>query len=833
MRCLVFSEGGSSSAATPGMKRKIWSLSGRWCMVCTMVFLFGGNLSGDQIAFDDFEGLALEPFVVANNPPFSDGTDWTNVIPGWVIENAPNHVDTVADAYNGWTAMDVDSWILEQGPQGSGIAPLGRRRMRLGQVRNTALVADPDAWDDFPPGGKPSDGYNSYISHSYNLAGTNLATLALSFDWDFVTEDNQIGTFEIAFDGGPYQLVFAIASNNWQGDPIWGPYARADQLSWSTNPGTDQVEPTQRTFVSGVDFFPPAGASTMTIRFGCILSGNDWWFAVDNVLLEDANGVIEFEDFEGLTLLPFVDGGVGLPPGDGTDFTQNIPNWTIDNDGFWDPELRMYTRSTELAFDGWAAIDSQSWTNEQGGQLRNEFFPNPSIFPPGRNTILVADSDAHDDYDIELPDDDPNKSKKEFNSFISRTYNVANYKNTTIRIEMDWETRIESAQRALVEVSFDCGQSWTTLLDVQSNNQDKLNALRNAGYLYFDGTGSGVGVNNNGDIFSTFAGPQSWQFTNAAGALPAKNGSTMILRLGCIDSQNNWWFAVDNILIEGDPQSFKHGDANQDGVINFDDVSAFTLALTNKALYDSTYPIPADTILDMNADGVFNAADIPGFECELTQIGPVAQVVGSFVNYEGYTGGGPSIDASKSLAQEGNGPTSLGFSNLINSSRGINSILFDISAIGNPGTLSASDFVFQMSPQGSFSEGSNPPSGWTSAPAPTSVTASPGSPSRVQINWADNAIENRWLRVTLLANANTGLITPRIYYLGHLLGETDAAGTPLTVSFADISPIRAAVGTTVDSSSVVDIDKSGSITFADISSMRNSVGNSLTLITIP
>jgi hypothetical protein len=828
MRCSNLMGCSGLVRAIAGMGRTVWKQLLNWCAIGAVAFFSAGQLEADQIAFDDFENLTLKPFDVANTT-VGDGTDWTNVIPGWFIENTEDHVATVADAYNGWTAMDVDSWIQEQGPQGSGIAPLGRRRMRLGQQNNTALVADPDAWDDFAPSGKPNQGYNSYISHSYDLAGADLASLALSFDWDFVTEDWQIGTFEIAFDGGPYELIFAIASNRWQNDPVWGQYARADQLSWSTNPQTDQVEFSQRTFLSGVDFFPPAGAQAMSIRFGCIKSGNDWWFAVDNVLLEDAVGVIEFEDFEGLTLLPFPQGGVGQPPGDGTDYTQDIPNWTIDNDGFWDPELRMYTRCLEGAFDGWSAIDSNSWRNQQGGQLRELFFPDPQIFPQ-RNTILVADSDAHDDFDVELPPDDPNKSKKEFNSFIYREYDVSNYSNTTIRIEMDWETRIESQQRALIQASFDKGATWVDLLDADSANPEKLAELAAAGFLFIDNNSNGIV--NSGDLLNTFSGPQSWQFGNAASALPAFNGSKMILRLGCINSQNNWWFAVDNILIEGNPQSFKHGDANQDGVINFDDIAAFSLALSNKAAYNATYPISADIILDMNADGVFNAEDVPGFERELSEIGSVSNVVGSFVAHVGFPGGA-TIDAGKSLAVEGSGPKLLNYSNVINTAKGINGLVFDISQLGNAAALSASDFVFQVSPKGAFDQASNPPGGWATAPSPVSVTVTPGSPDRVAINWADNAIEDRWLRVTVAANENTGLILPKTYYLGHLRGETDAAGSPLTVAFVDINAIRGAIGSSVDASSIVDIDKNGTVSFADISAMRSNVGAQLTIITIP
>jgi subtilisin family serine protease len=207
--------------------------------------------------------------------------------------------------------------------------------------------------------------------------------------------------------------------------------------------------------------------------------------------------------------------------------------------------------------------------------------------------------------------------------------------------------------------------------------------------------------------------------------------------------------------------------------------------------------------------------------------------VESFVNHVGYTGGGPSIDTGKSLAKESASPTLLTYDNLINSSRGINGLVFDVQY--SVPTVNADDFSFQMSPTGAFNEGDHPVSGWELAPDPTSVTVTPhGTGSRIAITWPDNAIANRWLRVTVLANANTGLPENEVYYVGHLLGETTGpSGGVFTVSFADISPIRSAAGSTVNAGSPVDIDKNGTVSFADISAMRSNVGAQLTIITIP
>ncbi len=581
-----------------------WLRQSLWLGVVLGVAVANASVSVAQrveVAFDDFTNVPLQPFDVAN-VTVGDGTDWTNIIPGWTIMNTANvsgapfsvHIPTVAAAYDGWTAMDVDSWIQEQGPQGSGIAPLGRRRARFGRTNNTALIADPDAWDDFPPPAKGRQSYNSYIMRTYDITTATKANLVLSFDWDFVTEDRQIGVVDVSFDGGStWQNLITIASDEWKNDPVWGAFAFDDQLSWSTNPETDTVEPTQGVFLSGVDFVTPPAATSMIVRFGCIESGNDWWFAVDNVGLTDGAAFNQFEDFEGLTLLPFPEGGVGQAPGDGTDFTQDIPNWVIDNSG-------MLTRSLERAFDGWALLDAQSWINQQGDQRRSDFFGNPDIFGP-RNTVLVADSDAHDDFDVELAPDDPLKAFKEFNSFISRTYDLKNFKNTTVRISFDWEFRAESRQRGLAQVSFDGGNTWVTLLDIDSSNPASLAAVNQFLFL-------------GQDQFATVEAPQVFTFGGAGSPLPATNSNSMILRFGKIEADNNWWFAVDNILVEAEVQNFVLGDADGDGTAGFGDLFGFQLALFNPAGFAVAFPgVNPDEIFDFDADGVFTFGDLNGF----------------------------------------------------------------------------------------------------------------------------------------------------------------------------------------------------------------------------
>lgn len=314
--------------------------------------------------------------------------------------------------------------------------------------------------------------------------------------------------------------------------------------------------------------------------------------------------------------------------------------------------------------------------------------------------------------------------------------------------------------------------------------------------------------------------------TDHVGEIKFESQSASWLKLNSFDVAA--WFPNDTVSV----RSFRVYDGNYTPIFElnnfavtysgyntiFPNVSAHTLILQ----WDYPYNVALDNI---------SVSPVPG---------PSSDIAGSFVYHKGSTfdAGGTNIpaalDAGKSLAQEGLSAQQLGFNNLINSTRGINGLVFDIDQL--PGSLSASDFVFQWSPQGAFVEDdSNAVGQWANVPVSPTVNVTSGSPSRVIITWPDHSIVNRWLRVTVKANANTGLETPEVYYLGHLRGETTGASSGVfSVSYAqDLSSIRLSLGMNVNSGSTVDIDKNGLIQFADIVAMRSNAAQQLTQITIP
>jgi hypothetical protein len=220
----------------------------------------------------------------------------------------------------------------------------------------------------------------------------------------------------------------------------------------------------------------------------------------------------------------------------------------------------------------------------------------------------------------------------------------------------------------------------------------------------------------------------------------------------------------------------------------------------------------------------------------------LVSVVNSKVYYRGSSfasnGINDALDPSKSLAKSGTTSRVLSFANVINNSRGINGLVFDVAGLAS-NHLSAGDFQFRVSPLGAFNESQNPPSSWELGPSPSSIIVDVGtavSPARIRLEWADNEIANRWLQLKVKANAATGLVVPVVYYIGHLFGETTGAlsGGAYLVQVSDVTQIRSAVGSVAPVGSVLDINKNGLVQVSDITAMRSSVGLlALRNITIP
>src|SRR5205085_1972690 len=57
--------------------------------------------------------------------------------------------------------------------------------------------------------------------------------------------------------------------------------------------------------------------------------------------------------------------------------------------------------------------------------------------------------------------------------------------------------------------------------------------------------------------------------------------------------------------------------------------------------------------------------------------------------------------------------------------------------------------------------------------------------------WPDNAIQNEWLQVTVLADGNTGLTSPAVFYFGNAIGDSGDSTANTNVNAADELGARA------------------------------------------
>lgn len=206
------------------------------------IILFGiivtSVAQGSILLNEDFESLSL----ISGDPSYTD------IIPGWTRDNSKMGSVSSNHAYNGGSVMDISQWIKQQGVQAG-------RNTTGGLQGNNALIFDPDAWADSASGGT----FDSYWSTVIDLTGYDLNTINITFGYEFCPEGAQHGLVEVSFDGG---------SN-------WKRLLDLDSSQISTLQGGT------KSYTAVKDFTPTS--SSMTLRFGLIDAGNNWWFGVDDI----------------------------------------------------------------------------------------------------------------------------------------------------------------------------------------------------------------------------------------------------------------------------------------------------------------------------------------------------------------------------------------------------------------------------------------------------------------------------------------------------------------------------------------------------------------------
>ena len=216
-------------------------------------------LHGQALFEESFDSVTLGPNV---DEGVESDAAWTAEPPaGWTVDNSKMPMldgELIGTTeLRGWTFADSAWWAEAAGDQ---------RRSEFANASGAAAVADPDEWDDV---GSPAGvgNFESYlISPDIDISSAAGSSASLVFDFSWRPEGNQVGNVTVAFDGGESTEIFRL----------------------DTATSTDMLNESKT-----VAFSVPAGAQMMAVSFGMFDAGNNWFWAIDNVsILPSADPVL-------------------------------------------------------------------------------------------------------------------------------------------------------------------------------------------------------------------------------------------------------------------------------------------------------------------------------------------------------------------------------------------------------------------------------------------------------------------------------------------------------------------------------------------------------------
>jgi hypothetical protein len=141
-------------------------------------------------------------------------------------------------------------------------------------------VADPDEYDDDAGGGSVLGGasrsFNVFLqTPPISLTGVTPGSVVLSFDSSFRPYEAMTGLVDVSFNGGTN-------------------FANVLTLDAATTPGgNSSLARANETVVLPLN--NPAGASNVIVRFGMTNADNDWWWAIDNVQVQQGQPTLNIE----------------------------------------------------------------------------------------------------------------------------------------------------------------------------------------------------------------------------------------------------------------------------------------------------------------------------------------------------------------------------------------------------------------------------------------------------------------------------------------------------------------------------------------------------------
>jgi hypothetical protein len=840
---------------------------------------------GATLLTQNFELLPLGPAVLETVGITPNGRDFTATPPrDWNVNNS-SMPPGGAPEWTGWTFADKNFWQTQG----------GQSRSNFTRGQGTIAIGDTDEWDDYA---RPTNNFNSlFSSNAVDLDSVAPNSVVLEFDSSFRPEgttpnpNNQIGTVQVSYnDGQTWSDLLVLDVNNTSGAAtatnvnerrsitVPNPDTGLMKFRWGLTGTNDWWWAIDNIVVTGTtDNFPSAALSDPTTYVITTAAARTLTVDVPATAAENAGTVSATVSRNIDTVGDVVVTLVSSNPGVGTvPATVTIPSGsasasfviTLIDDTVFDGSQPLTISATATGFVAGQDTGIVS-DNEVGNVVITEIMYNPNggANQEQRNEWVEVVNQGTTSVDLSgwrLDDREIQDWGRISSGSILLPGEVGVIYNRFFGLNTDSLMRTDWSIRAAAKVF---GVDWS-MKDDGSNRQ--------RGGLFNSPAVGGViltlqdAANTNIDLVDFGRDGTVWPAS-------AEGASIYLVNIAADNNVGTNWLAA-QVGIDGAVNAtgsvFSAGDRGSPGIITDNDSPTLTRALATVSgnvfsllTNNGTWIDPNGDAVTLtaslgdivrNADGTWNwtftpsqalanqlvtitATDDKGAVTRVTFTATaIVSVVNSKVYYKGSvfdTSVDAALDPVKELAKSGTTAQLLSFNNVINSTRGINGLVFDVVGLASA-NLTAADFVFRMSPQGLFDETANPPSGWVVAPAPTAINvtaATPSVPGRVRIEWADNAIADRWLQVSLLANANTGLTTRQVYYLGHLLGETNGAVElgGFLVRTLDVAQIAESIGQSATVGSVLDVNKDGLVRTLDAALAADSIGRSLRLITIP
>ena len=276
-------------------------------------------------------------WALANDPSLEDVS---SVPPaGWTEDNSfllENRPGGPAE-YEGWSFWKKDQWIIEQGNQ-------SRVMFELGQ--GVVALVDPDAYDDFvdidsDSGDTVTEACVNAINAGTSTAGGDCGYFTSSMDTPAIYLDGVAeNSAKLKFDNSWYDESTQSAEGSVEYFNENGESLGSSRLfRWESVPDTENFRPHDngdgtdtRNETLEFELNNPAGAASMIITFAMPYGENDWWWAIDNlVVTADVTGAVSgaVSDPTAWSFTTGAGGGQTLPGDIDGDGTVQFPDFVI------------------------------------------------------------------------------------------------------------------------------------------------------------------------------------------------------------------------------------------------------------------------------------------------------------------------------------------------------------------------------------------------------------------------------------------------------------------------------------------------------------------------